>query len=901
VPRAFKHRVWNLVLRLFLFLFALTSGPVPGRPQQSAPPTKIENFAETLVNKNSDAERGALLGRQTELATPELIEALATQGGRLVNRGQPQRALAIFEFARDIAGRIGDKAGTTRILNAIGNLHHRQGNFEESMQYHQQSLAISEALGDKRRAAISLLNIGNVHNSLGNYVRAMEYYRKSLVIKEAIEDKPGIAHALHNIGIIHYLQGNNEQALDHFQRSLAIYQVLKNSEMIARSLRALGASQTSQGNYEEALAYLEKSLAIEETLGNKSAIAIVLNNIGRAHAEQKNYKQALTYFEKSMALDEDRGNRDPGNRLTTAVLVNMARAHMDQGSYSQALDFAGHAAELSRQMGIRDTLWEAQLTAGNAYRALNQPAKAREAFQNAITGIEALRAQVAGGEQAQQRFFESKVSPYHGMIELLVAQSNLAEALTFAERAKARVLLDVLSSGRVNVTKAMTAQEQDQERKLNDQLVLLNTQIYSEDLRLQPDQTRLSELKMQLETARLQLEAFQMNLYSAHPELRFQRGEAPTLKLEEANLLLPDANTAVLEFVVAEKKIHLFVITKQSGTRIKAYPLAIEEKDLTSRVEGFRSMLAAADNRFSKSARELYDLLLKPAGEQLRGKSRLVIVPDGPLWELPIQALQTPSGRYLIDDHAIFYAPSLTVLREMIRTREREIKPAGAPALLALGNPALGNETVTRVKAVLMDENLEPLPDAERQVKTLGRIYGAENSKIYVGAEAREERFKSEARNFQILHLATHGVLNNRNPMYSHLLLAQTGGAVAEDGLLEARELMKLDLNADLAVLSACETARGRVGKGEGMIGLTWALFVAGAPTTVVSRWKVRSDSTAELMVEFHRKLKTGLDSKSAGASVSAALREAALKLKRDSRFRHPFHWAGFVVVGDGY
>jgi CHAT domain-containing protein len=137
--------------------------------------------------------------------------------------------------------------------------------------------------------------------------------------------------------------------------------------------------------------------------------------------------------------------------------------------------------------------------------------------------------------------------------------------------------------------------------------------------------------------------------------------------------------------------------------------------------------------------------------------------------------------------------------------------------------------------------------------------------------------------------------------MYSHLLLAQAGGEGEEDGLLEAWELMRLDLKADLAVLSACETARGRVGRGEGMIGLTWALFVAGVPRTVVSQWKVRSDSTAELMVEFHRRLQTRPAGAATRGGVAEALRGAALKVAGDRRYRHPFHWAGFVVVGDGY
>jgi CHAT domain-containing protein len=137
--------------------------------------------------------------------------------------------------------------------------------------------------------------------------------------------------------------------------------------------------------------------------------------------------------------------------------------------------------------------------------------------------------------------------------------------------------------------------------------------------------------------------------------------------------------------------------------------------------------------------------------------------------------------------------------------------------------------------------------------------------------------------------------------MYSSLVLAQIAERAGEDGFLEAWELMSLDLKADLAVLSACETGRGRLGRGEGVIGLSWALFIAGVPSTIVSQWKVRSDSTADLMIEVHRRLSKyfvhGIGSK----DVASALRSAALKIKSDTRYRHPFHWAGFIVVGDPY
>jgi CHAT domain-containing protein len=154
---------------------------------------------------------------------------------------------------------------------------------------------------------------------------------------------------------------------------------------------------------------------------------------------------------------------------------------------------------------------------------------------------------------------------------------------------------------------------------------------------------------------------------------------------------------------------------------------------------------------------------------------------------------------------------------------------------------------------------------------------------------------KKEAGQAAILHFATHGILNDASPMYSHLALAQ--GDTNEDGLLEAWELMRLDLKADFVVLSACETARGRFGASEGVIGLTWALFVAGVPSTVVSQWKVESASARDLMLDFHRQLRAPASAK-AKMTRAEALRRAALKVMKNPETSHPFYWAGFVLVG---
>jgi CHAT domain-containing protein/Tfp pilus assembly protein PilF len=849
-------------------------------------------------------------------------------------------ALEYFRKSLVLKQELGDKASIGSTLTSIGAIYYLQGDFVQAMEFYRKGLELSEAARDKAGMAQALNNIGITHQSQVDYSMALETYRKSLKLRQEIEDKPGIAAVLanmgtvyrlqgnyslamdcyhkslkwveelgikeemaatfSNIGIIHALQGNSELARFFYQKSLDIKEELKDRAGVSRTLGNFGALYRRQGNYDLAKEFYQKSLALAEALKNKEMIAINLGNLGNAHLSQGYYDLAMEHYQKSLPLSEELGIKDQIVRNLNGI----GQSHRRKGNYAQGLESAERAITIARQTEDREQLFDLLTTMGQIYAALQQNARAHQSFEEAITVIESLRARVAGGDQEQQRFFEDKLTPYQGMVELLVVQNQSVAALAYAERAKARTLLDVLRSGRISVTKAMTAEEQEQERGFNNRLVSLNTQISRENIRPHPDAARLNDLKAQLQQARLDYEAFQTSLYAAHPELKTQRGEAEPLTLEQARGLLPDARCALLEYVVTDEKTYLFALTgNAAGTAIevKVYPLEIKGHDLGDRVSKFREALAQGSPGFRQPARELYDLLLKPAAAQLQGKTSLVIVPDGTLWELPFQALLTAPNHYLIEDSAIAYAPSLTALREMTLLRDRKRDSTESSTLLAFGNPALGKQTIARARLVLMDEKLDPLPEAERQVNELRRIYGAAKSRVYTGAEAREERAKAEAGAYRILHLATHGVLNDVSPMYSRVLLSQTEGDANEDGLLEAWEIMKMDLKADLAVLSACETARGRVGAGEGMIGLSWALFVAGCPATVVSQWKVDSASTTELMIEFHRQLQSQGTNPPGSFSAARALREAALKLQRTAKYRHPFYWAGFIVSGKGF
>jgi CHAT domain-containing protein len=839
-----------------------------------------------------------------ELSSKDLVAyGLTSIGAIYRTQGDYVKALEAYQKSLTSYEELGDKRMIGITLSRIGLVNFDQGNYPQALDYFQKELKLGEELGNKGLISAALQNSGLVYYGQRNYARALEYFQKSLKIKEELGDKHGIANSLNSIGVIYEFQRDYTQALEYYRRTQALSESLGYKDLVSYALNNIGNVYRAQGDYAKALEYFQKCLTLVEERGDKGDLATALNNIGLLHRLQGNYAQALEYCQKSLSIAETLGNKD----ATAAVLQTMGDVYYYQSNHAKAIEFSDRAAAIANQIGNLEFVWEARTTAGNAYRALNQPELARQAFDEAIASIESVRSLIAGGEQQQEQYFENKVSPYQAMVELLVAQDKNGEALAYAERAKARVLLDVLRSGKVNIAKAMTAQEQNQELKIKNDMNVINNEIDRESTRPQPNTTLVADLKDRLQKARLAFQTFQTDLYLAHPALRVQRGEARPVTVQEVAALLPDTQTAFLEYVVTNDRTYLFVSTRNSETNrsaldLKAYVLAIKRKDLTDRAELFRNQLARRDLGFGDFARQLYDLLIKPAQTQINGKTTFFIIPDGALWELPFQALQSSEGRFLLEDHAISYVPSTTVLQEMVRLRrKRTNNTTGSVNLLAFGNPALGTQTLERVKQTLRDEKLQPLPETEKEVKYLAQLYGTARSKVYIGSAASEDRMKAEAPKFTILHLATHGILNDINPMYSQVVLSQGDANANEDGLLEAWEIMKMDLKADLVVLSACETARGRVGGGEGMIGLTWALFVAGSPTNVVSQWKVDSVSTTQLMLEFHRNLKNELTKGKADLGTAKALQQAAITLLRTKEYRHPFYWAGFVVMGDGF
>jgi CHAT domain-containing protein/tetratricopeptide (TPR) repeat protein len=916
-----------------------------------------EELAAAIIAAKMEEEWKTLMEREPELITPDLVDALIRQNHPTSpGQGNYQRALAINQLAYKLAEQIGDQLVIANALMNTGYIYGWLGTPEVSpelaLEYFQKSLKIAEECGFKDVMALSLIRSAILLKTLGELSQAAEYYQKSLKLFDELGNRERVSQVLNNLGNIHREKGNYVKALELLLKSLKMSENRLESgedwQFLSDALINVGATFAYQGNHEQALAHTQRAVeAAEKATALKNIYAgrtkvIALINMGDLYLQEGNYSLAMDYFQKSMkqiemfentplfrkddlisVIKANIGDLLAAQKNTPQAIANyrealrLAEKSMDkirvsdycwslskisilQGDYREALALAERAVSAAQEIGQYPYAYRALVAAGKAYWGLGQLEEAHQSLAKAIDLTEQLREQSAGSEFDRQRYFEVNLTPYQAMIDFQVDQKRFTEAFSYTQRAKGRTLLELLQNGRTNITKSISTAEQIQEQQLIRKITSFNRQITSERLKAQPDEKRLAEFEAQLKKVRLEFEAFQTALYASYPELKVQRGDIRPVSFDDAANLISNSKTALLDFIVTEENVHLFVLTKDGAKPIlHTYTIKIDRKSLTEKVERFRRRMENRDYDFQKLSHELYDFLIKPAQKQLQNKTNLIISPYNVLWDLPFQVLLSAENRYLIEDAAISYAPSLSVLREM-QMVSKEKQPLTKASILALGNPALGTRSKELAKFAKMDAKLQPLPEAATQVRALGRLYGPKLSKVLTDSAAREELVKEQSAHYRILHLATHGILNDVSPMYSHVLLSQTSGRDDEDGLLEAWEMMNLDLNADLVVLAACETARGRAGAGEGVLGMNWALFVAGCPRTVVSQWKVEASSTTALMVEFHKRFKTRYGGPQPAVSIAEAMRQAALKVMRNPEYVHPFYWGGFVVVGDG-
>jgi tetratricopeptide (TPR) repeat protein len=369
----------------------------------------------------------------------EVSDALNELGNIDLAQGNATQALELLHRSLALREELADQKGIAASLNNIGISHRRLGDYGLAVEYYQKSYALAEALGNKVLMARTLNNLGAAQSTLGDYHLALEYYRRSLPLNEELGNKAGVANTLLNIGLSQRLlgnygvaleyclnglrrseaigdklgvavalraiaqtynsQGNRGLALEYFQRALALQEEKGDKGEAALALGSIGNIQQALGRDELALEYFAKSLALRQEIGDKSGVAAVLQGIGFLYSQQGKFDIALEHYQKGLAIREALG----GKLGIAEVLLKIAALHSTQGAHAQALAAASRAATLTAGIGNRDILWQARTVEGKAYRALNRPAEARRAFDEAIAVVESLRGQVGGGEREQQR------------------------------------------------------------------------------------------------------------------------------------------------------------------------------------------------------------------------------------------------------------------------------------------------------------------------------------------------------------------------------------------------------------------------------------------------------------------------------------------------------------------
>lgn len=831
---------------------------------------RLLDLAIPLLEESGNKKEAAAAYFYSARIVPDLLDRLA----------RSQRCSQLAHEATDV-----DREADS--LNDAGNWALALGDFQLALENYRAALTISRRQGNLGRSAVILGNLGVTSRNLGDYAASLNYQLESMKVASSNNSNPRPL-SLMALGTLYAELANYDLSRDYTEKAIERFNTVGDMDAVRVSISNIGLTYLDEGNFGKALEYFERALGM--MIESQRILPSIYCHIASAKRGLGAISQARESASKCLSMSHTNRRRSDE---TTALLL-LGEIELSDNQILKAFEYAEQAGATAEKFGYTGSQFAALSLKARSLSLLGRKDEASSAAWLAIQMTERVRQDLIS-DRSQQELIAKNAGPFYTLIENEIASNNSGAALSIAELMKARNLIDVLNNRSRVPSKGMNQAERTSQSELRHKLASTNRRLREELAKEDRDAELVAKLQTQLKQTQWKMEELEAQIYAAHPELRVERdGFSPVTQADLHSEVLTTA-MSVLEFVVAQERIFAIVFSKDKAGKISAKTFKLDQgsKELGRLVGNFRNELESGGLEFSKNSRSLFSLLIKPLQIDLAGQTKIVIIPDGPLWNLPFQALMDANGKYLAEKMAISYAPSLTALREMHK-KAKERKPSKEAELVAFGNPQINKETATRVGRVFMDEKLEPLPEAERLVNTLAKMYGPQRSKVYTGAAAREETAKSEAPKYRIVQFATHGILNDVSPMYSHLVLAQDEKDPNEDGLLEAWELKDLDLKADMVILSACDTARGKISSGEGIIGMTWAAFIAGAPTTVASQWKVESSSTTELMLEFHRQLLTGKVSK------AEALRRAQLKLMRNPKYKHPSYWAAWVLVGDG-
>jgi CHAT domain-containing protein len=759
------------------------------------------------------------------------------------------------------------------VLDAVATFYRRTGELQQALEDYNRALQLSL---DRSVTAKTHNYLAATYRELGDLDKALGQCRQALAIHRELKADLLTANNLADLGWIYLQREEPQAALDAFQQALGIGgDGEKNRRGRAAALHGRGEALRVLGRAREALAPLQQSLAVRQELGDPLGQASILLDLGQARQALGQSRLAVADLERALSL------ADGAEPLQAESLFRLARLDRQEGRLGSALVRVDQAIDL----------------------------------------LQKVRANVAS-PLLRSTFLASRRDYHELRIDLLLRDAQLRpaaagyrRAFEASESARARGLLDLLAEGQVDIDRGISPRLKAQEEEIGTRLTRIQRRLLEELSAERQDAGRIAALRHELDRVEEERGQLDTRIRREHP--RYAEIRSPeALLLPQAQALL-DERTALLEYFVGREGSFLFVVTREGFATHRLPPAA----ELNAWVQEVREGIGGRGGRrklgkYKEAAHELYRQLIAPAAPAIAGR-RLLIAAEGDLHLLAFETLLTARAGeraprdlpYLLRDHAVSYVPSASVLAGLQRARSRAgIGPRGdgRTRFLAFADPILGardgatggqvaaapgREEVTRGLLDGERGRLVPLPGSRAEVTRISRLFPPGESRIYLQGEATEGNVKNNPLlpRASRIHFATHGVPDERQPDLAALVLTPDASS---DGLLQVHEIFNLSLSADLVVLSACETGLGRKVSGEGLLGLTRAFLYAGAPSVVVSLWRVSDQrSTPDLMERFYRELDQAGDK-------AEALRQAKLALIRNGHAL-PYYWAPFVLIGD--
>ncbi|MEA5462363.1 CHAT domain-containing tetratricopeptide repeat protein [Leptothoe sp. PORK10 BA2] len=809
---------------------------------------------------------------------------LFAEGRQQYSNYQYEAAIATWQQALALYTKPTDQANT---LNGLAAAHLALGQNRAAVVWASQALEKAQQVDDPATAARlqaqSLGNQGIAQRALGQYLDAIATYQQSLTLMQAQNNQLGEARVLGLLGNAHESLGDFDQAVGFHERSLELARLLQNPLQESATLNNLGATHATEGEYNKAIALYQQSLAIANSLNDDLRIGYALNNLGTAYHAQGQLERAIEHYSQSLERAENVGNTG----LEIDALSGLGLAYEDLNDYGQAITLHTRSVELATASEDPRRQGRSLNNLGHAFFGNNQLEQAEITLRSAINTLEALRPEQ---DQYNISLFDTHVLTYNLLQQILVAQDNPAEALEVAERGRAQAFVELLAQRSTNFPKTQLTIADIQHIAQEQQATLV-------EYTLVPDASFKVQGK-QRGTA----ESLYIWVVQPSGEIAFRQVDLKGQQVAIADLVKVSRDRSNIRGGNIRDRLRSAISpgdqVRREGEPMDLAPYEVVAVNLRDRtvtlshpdfvppnpVVPLNEVYKTTPSAFSpvlqqrQHWRDLYKLLIEPIDDLLPNDptTRIVFVPQEQLFLVPFPALQAEDNSYLIEQHTILTAPAIQVLKQSQSREAISLDDSLSGNMLIVGDPSP------------MPANLPALPHAREEAKRIANLF---NTNALIGDNATEPKIKQALSSARLIHLATHGFFNETNPLEGSLALAPANNdkpGPAGDGFLTAAEILDSQLTADLVVLSACDTGRGRI-TGDGVVGLSRSFLAAGVPSVMVSLWQVPDEATSALMLTFYQQRLAGEDN-------AQALRQAMLTML--DTYPAPVNWAAFTLVG---